>query len=1028
MSIQPGSRCRRGCRVTHLSRWWLVLVGVLLGLLSSPRLGVAAESSPAARAAYASAAALQNREAWDIAAEEWQSLIADHPDDPLVAKARYYLGICQLKAGDWSAAEQTLAQVAGSTADADTLAAARWELARGHFRAAQAAGTPPAFATAAESLRQFLKQHPEHPEADSAAHLLGEATWQAGQRKKAIADWQRFRSQYPKSKRLPEVLYALGVGLVELDQPAEAVAVFAEFATQFPEHPLAADVAIWRADGLLATGQQDDAVTVLTPLAAAAGPRQPAALSRLADLQWLAENWPAAAESFSRLAAIETDPQRAEQATLSAGRAEANAGRTAEAVAIYRQLLAAPTTVTLEAAHLLAAIQLAAGQPEQAIVDIDRVLAKPPAAPAGLLAQLTLDRADALWAIPDRRTEAVAGYKKLAADFPDQPAAAAAVSMLALASLTDKQPAAALSQAERFLTQYAKTATAEAVRDIEAIRAEALLETGQPGPAARQLGQLLGKHRDWPRREEALLLLARAERDAGNLPAAVATVEQCLKEFPDGPQADLAWYRLGQLRQQTDDLPAAIAAFRKSVQAKPAGSLAAWSLLASGWCHESSGDLAAAEQRWSELISRHPDSTAAASAVLARGDVRYRRGDYAGGLADAEQMLTPDSAAAGDSATAGRLDAAARSEARLLAGLCLLGLKRYPEAADRLRALLAETPTLPAADQALFQLGLAESLSGKPAAAGKAFTRLVEAFPDSPYAADAWLQLGEERFAADAWEAAAKAYQQAITAAPRAAAANDLLEQARHKLGWSYLMQNRPGEAAQAFAAQLEDAPSGPLAADAQALRADALARANKSVAALKAFTAALADPAKLSSPELRATTFIRAAETAAGAKDWKQSLQFAEGLLAFEPESLQANAARYAAGWARQNLGEFDAAVADYCRVAEADRSELAARARFMEGEVLFEQGDHKEAIKSFFKAAYGFGATDAPAAYHPWQAQATFEAARCFEVLQRPDQARKLYAELLDRYPACQQADAAGRRLEALTLQQTPSGGPTQ
>ncbi len=1023
MSALPDHSCRRVCHVTHLSRRWLVLVGVVLGLLSSPRLAVAAESSPAARAAYASAAALQNREAWDLAAEEWRSLIAGYPDDPLVEKARYYLGICQLKAGDWQAAEQTLAQVAGSTADADTLAAARWELARGRFRAAQAAGKPAAFAAAANSLRQFLRQHPRHPEADSAAHLLGEAAWQAGQRKEAIAVWQRFRSQYPQSKRLPEVLYALGVGLVELDQPTEAVAVFAAFAKQFPGHPLAADVAIWRADGLLAAGRQDDAAAVLAPLAATEGPRQQAALSRLADLRWQAADWPAAAESFRLLATLQPDAEQAEQALLSAGRAEANAGRTAEASAIYRQLLTTQTTGSLEAAHLLAALELKAGQPQQAIAVIDQVLAAvPKQAAERLLAQLALDRADALWALAERRDEAVAGYEKLAAAYPDQPAAAAAVSMLALASLNAKQPAKALTQAERFLKQYATTATAEAVRDIEAIRAEALLETGKPVPAARQLSRLLDRHRDWPRREEALLLLARAEREAGNLPAAVSAVERCLKEFPDGPQADLAWYRLGQLRQQADDLPGAITAFTKSVQAKPNGSLAAWSLLASGWCQEAGGDLAAAEQTWGKLISRYPDSTAAASAVLARGDVRYRRGDYAGGLTDAEQMLKADSAAAG------RLDAAARNEAQLLAGLCLLGLKRYAEAADRLRTLLADAATLPAADQAIFQLGLAESLGGEPAAAAKTFKRLVTEFPDSPSAADAWLQLGEQQFAAAAWEAAAKAYQRAIAAAPRAAAANDLLEQARHKLGWSYLMQNEPGPAAKAFAAQLRDAPAGPLAADARALQADALARENQTAAALKAFTAALADPAKLSSPELQATTFIRAAETAAAAKAWQQSLSFAQGLLAFAPESPQATAARYAAGWARQNLGQLEAAIADYRQVAEADRSELAARARFMEGEALFEQGNHKEAIKAFFKAAYGFGETDAPAAYHPWQAQATFEAARCFEVLKRPDQARTLYAELLDRYPDCPQAAAARRRLEALTLQQSPPEGSTR
>jgi TolA-binding protein len=86
------------------------------------------------------------------------------------------------------------------------------------------------------------------------------------------------------------------------------------------------------------------------------------------------------------------------------------------------------------------------------------------------------------------------------------------------------------------------------------------------------------------------------------------------------------------------------------------------------------------------------------------------------------------------------------------------------------------------------------------------------------------------------------------------------------------------------------------------------------------------------------------------------------------------------------------------------------------MEGEVLFEQDQHKEAIKAFFKVAYGFGEKAAPAAFHPWQAQATFEAARCFEVLEQPDKARGLYAELVERYPDSPQTPAAKKRLESL------------
>jgi len=141
-------------------------------------------------------------------------------------------------------------------------------------------------------------------------------------------------------------------------------------------------------------------------------------------------------------------------------------------------------------------------------------------------------------------------------------------------------------------------------------------------------------------------------------------------------------------------------------------------------------------------------------------------------------------------------------------------------------------------------------------------------------------------------------------------------------------------------------------------------------------------------------------------------------------PTTPRAAEARYAAAWARQNLGQLDEALAGYREIAGGPRTELAARAQMMEGEVLFEQEKHKEAIKAFFKAAYGFGEQQAPPAFHLWQAQATYEAARCFEVLGQSEQARKLYAELVERYPQSEHMPAARKRLEALASKPAKKG----
>ncbi|MFM9194497.1 MAG: tetratricopeptide repeat protein, partial [Planctomycetia bacterium] len=472
-------------------------------------------------------------------------------------------------------------------------------------------------------------------------------------------------------------------------------------------------------------------------------------------------------------------------------------------------------------------------------------------------------------------------------------------------------------------------------------------------------------------------------------------------------------------RQDAGRFDEAIQAFGRSRELKPKGPRATWSLLAAGWCHEAKGRLEAAVKAWTELLDAYPDSTAAVPALLARADVRQRQADFQGALADARAVL-------GRKAAGKPLDADAVPEALLLEGLCLSGSKQYAEAAASFRKLLDLEPVGPAADRAMFEMGAAESLAGRRDEAAKTFAAFVKRFPDSAYAADAWFELGEQEWNAGHHAEAAAAYRAAIdragaaktTGAAKAtsAAQTTLLEQARHKLAWTFVSRGEHAAAADAFAEQLKAHPQGALVADAQAMRGDSLFKAGRRAEAAAAFQAALADPQRRPSADLRGLAFVRGAEALAAEEKWAESLALADRLVATEPASPQTPQARYAAAWARQNLGRLDEALAGYRAVADAGRTEIAARARLMEGEVLFEQEQHKEAIKAFFKVAYGFGEKQAPPAFHPWQAQATFEAARCFEVLEQPDKARGLYAELVERYPDSPQIPTAKKRLEAL------------
>jgi Uncharacterized protein conserved in bacteria len=164
----------------------------------------------------------------------------------------------------------------------------------------------------------------------------------------------------------------------------------------------------------------------------------------------------------------------------------------------------------------------------------------------------------------------------------------------------------------------------------------------------------------------------------------------------------------------------------------------------------------------------------------------------------------------------------------------------------------------------------------------------------------------------------------------------------------------------------------------------------------------------------------LHAGQSAAQLKKWDESLRYLAELTGKHAESTYVPEALYEQGWAKHNQRKFAEALKLYEAAAEkAPTREVGARARFMAGEVLFEQGSHKDAVRSFFQVAYGFSETGAPESIRIWQAAALYESGRCFEVLKDLDQAKKLYAELLEKYPKSDKAELAKRRLTELTKQ---------
>jgi TolA-binding protein len=234
----------------------------------------------------------------------------------------------------------------------------------------------------------------------------------------------------------------------------------------------------------------------------------------------------------------------------------------------------------------------------------------------------------------------------------------------------------------------------------------------------------------------------------------------------------------------------------------------------------------------------------------------------------------------------------------------------------------------------------------------------------------------------------------------------ELGEKALHKLGWAYFRQDEFDKADKTFAAERLMYPNSPLASDAAFVQAECLFKQAKFKEALSAYE----QVKSASNPEFQALSLLHAGQAAGQLQAWDRSLTLLDRVARDFPDSTYVPESLYEQGWAKQNQGKLDEALALYESVTAKSDGEVAARARFMIGEIYFERKDHKEALRHFIKVVSGY-------AYPQWQAAAHYETGRCFEVLGKVGQAKQSYQEVVDKFPDSDKVTLARSRLAALS-----------
>ncbi|MGB1925297.1 MAG: tetratricopeptide repeat protein, partial [Rubripirellula sp.] len=174
---------------------------------------------------------------------------------------------------------------------------------------------------------------------------------------------------------------------------------------------------------------------------------------------------------------------------------------------------------------------------------------------------------------------------------------------------------------------------------------------------------------------------------------------------------------------------------------------------------------------------------------------------------------------------------------------------------------------------------------------------------------------------------------------------------------------------------------------------------------------------------------FLHGGQSAAQLDRWQEALQWYDELRERFPATSYLPEVFYESGYANKQLGNRQIALELLKEVAEKYRSETAARARFMMGEILFEDNKISLAIPEFQRVMYGFGANNAGESIKNWQAKSGFEAGRCSEIVMAKAQtpaakekakviAIQFYRYVLEQHPNHALASKAKEKIEVLQV----------
>lgn len=1018
---------------------WRRSVFTLFLLFALPRLPLA-QTEPAPRTQPTGdsvsrglnfANALLSERRYELAAEEYERVLAQAPSNQQAAEATYGLARARLFLRNYAEARRLLERFLAIAPTNPDAPAAR-------FRLAEAALLLGDQIAAAQLLRDYLDQHPTHTHADSAWSYLGDIRYAQNQLDNARTAYEKSLSIAPNGPSSERTQFFLARTLADLGE---------------------VDLAI----------NQLRALTPKTP-----SPWADRAQLQIGLVQLAANRFEDALGTFSQLQL--SPPPSITRPELNIRRAEALIGlnRLPEAEALLKSVYTDKSTspfIAAQAGYALGSLLWDREKVNEALQVWEASLAL---GPSDALAPMLLFRSAEALARLGRTDQAQTQFIRLAETYPNDLWADRALIQAARLALDARNFSLAKSLASSLVEKYPNSPLCI---DARFTRARALQLANELDPAITEFKAIAANPDTHPEtRHTTLYYLSLAQRSLGQDDQAAQTLGE-LAKLPDSPLAASAKITLAQDHYEAQRFEAAIPLLEQYLSS-PHAELASHALALLTLAHHQTGNQVAAEQSLDRLARDWPESEDLARVRVRLGEEALHANDhpkaiallkpaadspastwsararsalgwaYLGNQQPSEAALAFASVAAADSSQELRPEAdlmrawsleqandhpaaieaytetisnhpnTSQSTAATLARARLLSrMGQFNKAAAEFDAFLRAHPNggpdeNASPDRILFEAARAHEQAGHSDSANQAYQRLIKSHPNSTWAAEAHIQLADSAVRSQRLDDAARWLEPLTQLNPDQHPNPTLPHRALFKAGRIALDRGEYPLCISLLSRLIDLNPPSNTRDQAQFWRAEAFLRNNDPKSAEAEFARLADSPGTTPQQSWRSTAKLRQIQALLALKRWADVLTLADRLIADQPDFPHIAELHFARGRALQSqaLPRFQDARLAYQNAIDAQPgSEIAARAQFMRGETFLFEKNHREALREFHQVELLYKAPT-------WQAAALFESGKAYEALNQPGQAITSYAKLIDSFPDDSHAEEARRRLNTL------------